>query len=133
MSFSAHIENKKKDLLFLGKGPTQGLGHTLTVEKMYSINFTVTHKKFCLSLHYSGASSYLFVNGTEIYKFKAKDSEIVPTPLCLGKISKDWSVDNMRRTRFTGYVYDFSADYDAVAVDDIKDIHKYLMKKNNIV
>ena len=75
----------------------------------------------------------MFVNGTEIYKFKAKDSEIVPTPLCLGKISKDWSVDNMRRTRFTGYVYDFSADYDAVAVDDIKDIHKYLMKKNNIV
>ena len=75
----------------------------------------------------------MFVNGTEIYKFKAKDSEIVPTPLCLGKISKDWSVDNMRRTRFTGYVYDFSADYDAVAVDDIKDIHKCLMKNNNIV
>ena len=84
-------------------------------------------------MHYNGANRYLFGNGTEIYKFKAKDSEIVPTPLCLGKISKDWSVDNMRRTRFTGYVYDFSADYDAVAVDDIKDIHKYLMKKNNIV
>ena len=133
MSFSAHIENKKKDLLFLGKGPTQGLGHTLTVEKMYSINFTVTHKKFCLSLHYSGASSYLFVNGTEIYKFKAKDSEIVPTPLCLGKISKDWSVDKMKKAGFTGYVYDFSLDYDSIAFDYIKDIHKYLMKKNNIV
>ena len=75
----------------------------------------------------------MFGNGTEIYKFKAKDSEIVPTPFCLGKISKDRSVDNMRRTRYTGYVYDFSADYDAVAVDDIKDIHKYLMKKNNII
>ena len=100
---------------------------------MYSIIFTVTKTKLYLSLHYNGVNSYLFVNGTEIYKFKAKDSEIVPTPLCLGKISKDWSVDNMRRTRFTGYVYDFSADYDAVAVDDIKDIHKYLMKKNNIV
>ena len=62
---------------------------------MYSINFTVTGKKFCFSLRYNGANSYLFVNSTEIIKFKAKDSEIVATPLCLGKISKDWSVDNM--------------------------------------
>ena len=75
----------------------------------------------------------MFVNGTESYKFKAKYSEIVATPLCLGNISKDWSVDNMKRTGFTGYVYDFSVDYDATDVDDIKDIHKYLMKKNNIV
>ena len=73
------------------------------------------------------------MNGTEIYKFKAKDSEIVATPLCLGNISKDWSADNMKKTGFNGYVYDFSVDYDAVAVDDIEYIHKYLMKKNNIV
>ena len=64
---------------------------------MYSINFTVTKKKFCLSLHYNGANSYLFVNGAEIYKFKAKDSEIVPSLLCLGNISKDWSIDNMKK------------------------------------
>ena len=89
-------------------------------------------KKLCLSLHYNGANSYFFVNGTKIYKFKAKDSEIVASP-CLGNISKDWSADNMKKTRFTGYVYDFSADYDAIKVDDIKDIHKYLMKKNDIV
>ena len=89
MSSPAHIDDKKKDILVLGKGPTQRLEHTLTAEKMYSINFTVTKKKFCLSLHYNGASSYLFVNGTEIYKFKAKDSEIVAAPLCLGNISKD--------------------------------------------
>ena len=100
---------------------------------MYSINFTVAKKKFCLSLHYNGANSYLFVNGAEIYKFKAKDSEIVARPLCLGNISKNWSIDNMKRTGFTGYVYDFSVDYDPIAVDDIKDIHKYLMEKNNIV
>ena len=100
---------------------------------MYSINFTVKRKKNCLSLHYNGANSYLFVNGTEIYKFKAKDSEIVATPLCLGNISKDWSADNMKKTGCTRYVYDFSVDYDAITVDDIKDIHKYLMKKNNIV
>ena len=70
---------------------------------MYSINFTVTKKKFCISFHYNGANSYLFVNGTEIYKFKTKDSEIVATPLCLGNISKDWSVDNMKKTRFNGF------------------------------
>ena len=64
---------------------------------MYWINFTVTKKKFCLSLHYNGANSYLFVNGTEICKFKVKDSEIVVTPLCLGDISKDWSVNNMKK------------------------------------
>ena len=132
MSSSAHIDNKKKDILVLGKGPTQGLEHTLTAERMYSIDFTLTNKTICLSLHYNGANSYLFVNGTEIYKLKAKDSEIVATPLCPGNISKDWSVDNMKRTGFAGYVYDFSVSYDAIAVDDILDIHSYLMKKNNI-
>ena len=100
---------------------------------MYSINFNVTNKKFSLSLHYNGANSYLLVNGTEIYKFKAKDSEIVVGPICLGNISKDWSVDNMKKTRFTGYVYDFSVDYDPVAFDAIKNIHRYLMKKNNMI
>ena len=134
MNSSPHIDNKGKDILILGIGPTQGLGeHSLTAEKMYSINFTVTKKKFCLSLHYNGANSYLFVNGTEIYKFKAKDCEIVASPLCLGNISKDWSTDNMRKTSFTGYVYDFSVGYDAIGIDDIKDIHEYLMKKNNMI
>ena len=61
MSSSAHIYNRKKDILVLGKGPTQGLEHTLTAEKMYSINFAVAKKKFCLSLHYNGANSYLFM------------------------------------------------------------------------
>ena len=69
------IDNKRKDILILGRRPTQGLEHALTAEKMYSINFTVTKKLFWLSLHYNGANSYLFVNSTEIYKFKAKDSE----------------------------------------------------------
>ena len=78
-------------------------------------------------------NSYLFVNGTEIIKLKAEDSEIVVTPLCLGNISKNWSVDNMKRIGFNGYVYDFIVNYDAIAVDDILDIHKYLMKKNNVI
>ena len=130
MNSCIYIDDKRKDILILGRGPTQGLGeHSLTAEKMHSINFTLTKKNFCLSLQYNGANSYLFVNGTEIIKFKAKDSEIVASPLCLGNISKDWSVNNMKTTGFTGYVFDFSVDYEATDVDDIKDIYKYLMKK----
>ena len=97
----------------------------------FSINFTENNKKFCLSQHWNGANNYLFVNGREIYKFKAKNSEIVATPLCQGNISKDWTVENMKKTELNGYIYDFSADYDAIAVYDILIIHKYLMKKNN--
>ena len=133
MSSSTKIDNRKKDILIFGNGPTQGLEHTLSAEKMHSINFTVTKKKFCLSLHYNGANSYLFVSGTEIFKFKAKDSKIVAAPLCLGNISKDWSINNMKRTGFTGYAYDFSVDYSVTDVDDIKKIHKNLMKNNGIV
>ena len=75
--------------MILGKGPTQGLKHTLTAEKIYSINFTERNKRFFLSMCYNGANSYLFVNGTEIHKFNSKDSQIVATPLCLGNTSKD--------------------------------------------
>ena len=73
------------------------------------------------------------MNGTKIYKFKAKDSEFVATTLCLGNISKDWSTNNMKRAGFNGYVYDFGVDYDATDVDDIRDIHEYFMKKNGIM
>ena len=85
-----------------------------------------------LSLHYNGADSYLFVYGKEIHKFTAKDSKINPYELCLGNISKDWSVDSMKKTSLNGYFYDFSVDYDAISVSDIIDIHKYLMEKNKI-
>ena len=134
MSSSVHVDNKGKDILILGKGPTPGLGeHSLTVEKMYSVNLTDHRVKYCLSLHYNDANSYVFVNGTEVIKSKAKDSKTAASPLCLGNISKDWSVDSMKDTGLNGYVYDFSDDYDVTAVDDIKDIHKYLMRKNNLV
>ena len=123
MNTSIHVDNKKKDILVLGNGPTQGLESTLAAERMYSINFTVIKKKFCLSLHFSRGNSSLFVNGTEI-KAKTKDSAIVASPLCLGNISKDWSTDNMKKSGLTGYVYDFSADYNAVTLDDMKDIYR---------
>ena len=124
MSSSTKIDNRKKDIFILNKGAIQGLEHTLTTEKMYSINFSKRDTKFCLSFHYDGANRYVFVNGIEVYKFKAKDSEIEATPLCLGNISKDWSVDNMRGTGLHGYVYDFRVDYDAIAVNDILEIQK---------
>ena len=125
MSSSLHIGNKKKDILILGEGPTQGLDDTtLTAEKKDSLNFTMTEKKFCLSLHYNGANSYLFANGEEIIKFKANDSEIVATPLCLRIVSKNVSVDNMKKTGLNGYVYDFRADYDVISVDDILELMK---------
>ena len=80
MSSFTKIDNRKKDISILGKGSTQGLEHTLPAEQMYSINFTENNKKFYLGLHYNGANSYLFVNGTAFYKFKSKDSEIVESP-----------------------------------------------------
>ena len=86
-----------------------------------------------LSLHYNKENSYLFVNGTKIIKFKSKDPEILPYPLWLGNISRDWSVDNMKKkTGLNGYVYDFSVHYDVIAVDDILEIDKYLMKNNKM-
>ena len=134
MTSSVHTNNRTNNILVLGKDFVQGLENTtIYAEKLYSINFTKTNAKFCLSLDYNRDNSYLFVNGTEIYKFKAKDSEILATPLCLGNISKDFSLDNMKKTGLNGYVYDFRVDYDAIAVDDILGIHKYLMEKNYII
>ena len=91
MSYSVYVDNKGKDILIFGKGPTQGLGeHSLTAAKMYPISFTDHRKKCCLSLHYNGSNSYLFVNGIEIFKFKAKDSEIAI--ICVPDVVKDLDV-----------------------------------------
>ena len=113
MSSSTHANYKTRKVSVLDEYFIQGIeGATIYAAKMYSTNFTVDNKKFCLSLHYKGDDSYLLVNGKEIYKFKAKDSKIAPYPLCLVKsISKDFSPLNMRKTRLDGYVYDFSVDY----------------------
>ena len=104
MSSSTKIDNRKEDILILDKGQTQRLEHKISPEKMYSINFTEQKKPFRLSLHFNGGKSSLFVNGKEIQKFKAKDSEIVATLLCLGNVSKDWIVDDMKKTGLNSYV-----------------------------
>ena len=72
---------------------------TLTAEAQYSINFSRSNRKFCLSLHYKGNNSFLFVNATKIYQFKAKDSEIKKYPLCLGNISGDFPAKNMEKRK----------------------------------
>ena len=87
------------------------------------INFSENSKNFCLGLHYNGINSYLFVSGRKIYRFKANDSEIVETPICLGNISKDFSQNNMSLAGLKAYVYYFSVDYRALAADKILDIH----------
>ena len=93
----------------------------------------MTKKKFCLSLHYNGASSYLFVNGKNIVKFKAKDSEIVASTIILGNISKDWSADNMKITGLNEYVYEFNVDYRTFNSPNFDKatlrFHKYFMVK----
>ena len=130
MSSSTKIDNKGKDILILRKSPTQRLGeHSLSAEKTYSINFTKVNTKFCLSLSYNGANSYLFINSTENHKFTAKDSQIVPNNFCLGNVSKYFSASELKNTGFNACIYEFSVDHDSIDFDHIKDIHKYLMKK----
>ena len=108
MSSSTKIDNRKKYISIIRKDPKQDLEHTVSAEKTYSINFTEHNKKFFLILHYNKENSYLFVNGTEIIKFQSKDLEILPHPLSLGNISKEWSVDKMKKIELNRYVYDFS-------------------------
>ena len=133
MSLSVNIDHKKKYILILGKGATQGLDDTnLTAEAQYLINFSRSNRKFYLSLYYKGSNSFLFVNATKIYQFKAKDSEIKMYPLCLGNVSGDFSANNMKKTGLNGCVYNFSVDYRPFDTSNIIDMHKYLMKKHNI-
>ena len=95
-------------------------------------NFTATDKKFELSLHYNGDNSYLFVNGKQELKFKAKDDQIVKEILCLGNISDDWTHVNARKTGFYGNIYDFAVGYTKTDIGNIYNVHRYLMKKNYV-
>ena len=124
ISSSVHIGNKGKDILILVFGPAQGLDDTtLTAEAQYSINFSRSNRKFCLSRYYNGSKSFLFVNTTKIYQFKVKDSEIKKYPFCVGNISKDFTANNMKKTGLDGYVYEFSVDYNIIDTSNIIDIH----------
>ena len=120
MSPSAHVDDKNKDILILGEGPTQGLDDTtLTAEAKYPINCTQPRKLFVLSLHYNGNSSLLFLNAVKIYQFKAKYSEIKDYTLCLSNISKDFTINNMKKQRLKGSVNDFSAGFNPIDTNNI--------------
>ena len=111
----------------------QKINNTKNAEKMYSPNFTIDNKIFCLSLHYNGDNSYLFVNSEQVINFKAKNSELIKYPMCLGGISKDYNENIRKDAGLYGNVYYFRVDYSAITNDKIIDIHNYLMTKNNIV
>ena len=111
-------------------------GTTIYAEKVYKSNFTEPNKNFVLSLHYNGDNSYLFVNGVEELKFKAKtfDNEMKQNIICLGNLSSDSSLTNSRKTGLYGSVYDFAVDYNPVNnLGIIYDNHRYLIKKHNII
>ena len=99
MNSSIHVDNKGKVILILGEGPTQGLDDTkLTAEVKYPINFTQSGKIFLLSrLHYNGSKSFLYVNDIKVYQFNAKNSEIKDYALCLGNVSKDFTINNIEK------------------------------------
>ena len=82
------------------------------------------------NLHYNGDNSYLFVNGIQQYKFKAKGTEIKTRKLCLGEFSDDTSL--ISYALGNGKIYQFSVDYQLVTIDKIQKIHKYLMKKHDM-
>ena len=120
MSSSIHGNNRANNIYVLGDFPVQGInGTTLYAEKVYSQNFTEAEKKIALSLHYNGDNSYLFVNGKQELKFKAKDDQIVKEILCLGNISDDWTATNAEKTGFYRTIYDFAIDYTKTGVSDI--------------
>ena len=127
--------NKTKSILVLGQDFIQKIDDTtIYAKKTYSPNFNVENKTFCLSLHYNGDNSYLFVNGKEVIKFKAKDSEIKAHPLCLRNISNKYPISSdFKDTALCGSISNFSVDYSTITNEKILDIHSYLMKKNNII
>ena len=134
MSFSVHATNRANHIYLMGEGLTQGIHDTtLYVEKNYYRNFTDPGKKFVLSLHYNGDDSYLFVNGRQESKIKAKTDQLVKEKLCIGNLSDQWTASESEKTGLYGNIYGFLVDYQAIAgVGPIYDMHRYLMTKHNI-
>ena len=130
MSASVLNDNKNKDILILGERPRQVLDDsTLTADAKYPINFTKSERRFVLSPHYNGNHSFLFVDATKICQFKARDSEIKNYPLCLGNVSKDFTIHNMKKAELKGSVKFFSIDYRPINTNEILEIHRYLIKE----
>ena len=134
MSFSVHGTNRANHIYLMGTGLTQGINGTATyAEKNFYRNFTDFGKKFVLSLHYNGDNSYLFVNGRQELKFKAKTDQLVKEKLCIGNLSDQWTTSESEKTGVYGKIYDFVMDYEQISgVKAIYDMHRYLITKHNI-
>ena len=135
MSFSKHANNKANNIYIMGKAYVQKINdNTISAEKMYYTNFTDPGHKFALSLHYNGNNSYLFVNGRQELKFKAKTDHLVKGKLCIGNLSDQWTTSESEKTGLYGNIYDFVVDYEQVAgTAKVLDIHKYLIIKHSII
>ena len=134
MSFSVHATNRANHIYLMGTGLTQGINDTtIYAEKNFYRNFTDFGKKFGLSLHYNGDNSYLFVNGRQELKFKAKTDQLVKEKLCIGNLSDQWTTSESEKTGAYGKAYDFVVDYEQISdVKTIYDMHRYLIIKHNI-
>ena len=134
MSFSVHAINRANHIYLMGTGLTQGINDTtIYAEKNFYRNFRDFGKKFMLSLHYNGNDSYLFVNGGQELKFKAKTDQLVKEKLCIRSLSDQWTTSESEKTGLYGKIYDFVVDYEQISgVKAIYDMHRYLMTKHNI-
>ena len=134
MSSSIHATNRANNIYVMGKEFIQGINDiTIYAEKLFHNNFTELGEKFVLSLHYNGDNSYLFANGRQELKFKAKDDQIINEKLYIGNLSSEWTKSESEKTGLYGNIYDFIADYKPiVGVDPIYDMHRYLMIKHTI-
>ena len=135
MSFGKHVINKANNIYVMRKDYVQKINDTaIYAEKMYYKNFTDPDHKFVLSLHYNGNNSYLFVNGRQELKFKAKTNHLVKEKLCIGNLSDQWATSESEKTGLYGKFYDFVVDYEQIAeTTKILDIHKYLIIKHSTI
>ena len=129
-----HANNKANNIFIMGDGFVQGINDmTLYAERIYSQNFTQPSKKFVLSLYYNDNDSYLFINGKQELKFKAKPDQSIKEKLCIGNLSDQWTTSESEKTELHGNIYDFIVDYtQLLGVKPIYDMHRYLMMKHNI-
>ena len=134
MSFSVHATNSANHIYLMGTGLTQGINDTtIYAEKNFYRNFTDFGKKILLSLHYNGDNSYLFVNGRQELKFKAKTDQLVKEKFCIGNLSDQWTTSESEKTGAYGKIYDFVVDYEQISgVKVICDMHRYFITKHNI-
>ena len=124
-TLSMHIDNRNKDILVLSEGPDGLDDTTITTKAKYSVIITKSRKKICLS--------FLYAKGIKILQFKTSYSEIKSYPLLLGNVSKVFTVSNMQKTGLNGTVYHFLVSHETIDITDFEDIHKYLIKKHNIL